>query len=179
LPDFIRSCPASALPKVCLTFWPNSATMKGTRSAISPDTRACDHGRCCARLDQLGQSWVRHPHGAGAVRLNHSRRDLARSIGVCPAFPSHSLESGGGGFLTVSTSIPGRRRLGIRHRTRQRRRYSRSRRDRECAPPSLCRGGLRAGRGEPWGLWGYTDPTAIFGWPRAAARGRSSSSESE
>ena len=24
---------------------------------------------------------------AGAVRLNHPRRDLARSIGVCPAFP--------------------------------------------------------------------------------------------
>jgi hypothetical protein len=26
-------------------------------------------------------------HGAGTVRLNHPRRDLARSIGVCPAYP--------------------------------------------------------------------------------------------
>jgi hypothetical protein len=26
-------------------------------------------------------------HGAGAVRLNHPRRDLVRSIGVCPASP--------------------------------------------------------------------------------------------
>jgi hypothetical protein len=38
-------------------------------------------------------------HGAGAVRLNHPRRDLVRSI--LSGFPSHSLESGGGAFLTV------------------------------------------------------------------------------
>ena len=35
----------------------------------------------------LGQSRVRHPYGAGAVRFNHLRRDLVRSIGVCPASP--------------------------------------------------------------------------------------------
>ena len=39
--------------------------------------------------------------GAGAVRLNHPRRDLVRSIGSLSGFPSHSLESGGGAFLTV------------------------------------------------------------------------------
>src|SRR5262249_33385873 len=39
------------------------------------------------RFDQLGRSRVRHPYGAGAVRLNHPRRDLVRSIGVCPASP--------------------------------------------------------------------------------------------
>src|SRR5271165_287307 len=46
-----------------------------------------DHGRCCARLDQLSRSRVRDLYGAGAVRLNHPRLDLVRSIGVCPASP--------------------------------------------------------------------------------------------
>src|SRR3981081_4370181 len=39
--------------------------------------------------------------GAGAVRLNHPRRDLVRSMEVCPAFPPPPLESGGGAFLTI------------------------------------------------------------------------------
>src|ERR1700730_3801001 len=34
-----------------------------------------------------GRSRVRHPYGADAVRLNHPRRDLVRSIGVCRASP--------------------------------------------------------------------------------------------
>ncbi len=34
-----------------------------------------------------GRSRVQHAYRAGAVRLNHPRRDLARSIGVCPACP--------------------------------------------------------------------------------------------
>jgi hypothetical protein len=40
-----------------------------------------------ARSDQLGRSRVRHRYRADAARLNHLRRDLARSIGVCPACP--------------------------------------------------------------------------------------------
>ena len=37
-----------------------------------------------------------------AVRLNHPRRDLVRSIGVCPASPPNPWSSGGGAFLAVT-----------------------------------------------------------------------------
>jgi hypothetical protein len=43
----------------------------GRQPSPAPRLANCE-GECC---------------GAGAVRLNHPRRDLARSIGVCPASP--------------------------------------------------------------------------------------------
>ena len=56
------------------------------QKAVRAPMKNCDRP-LLRPLDQLSQSRVRHPCGAGAFRLNHPRRDLVRSIGVCPASP--------------------------------------------------------------------------------------------
>src|SRR5712672_1606120 len=58
-------------------------------------------GRSCARLDQLDRSRVQHPYGAGAVRPQSPAPGFGEKYWSLSGFPSHSLESGGGAFLTV------------------------------------------------------------------------------
>jgi hypothetical protein len=62
------SCQPSLAPG-----WQTAKVM--LRSPRAKPFEGTGNGRCCVRLAQLGRSRVRHPYGAGAVRLNHLRRD--------------------------------------------------------------------------------------------------------
>ena len=66
---------------------PSDAAAARPRSAPTWSRRASGRPWLDAALDQVGRSRVRHRYCADAVRLNHPRRDLARSIGICPAYP--------------------------------------------------------------------------------------------
>src|SRR6516162_9800406 len=68
------------------------------RSPQAKPWRACDHRRCCARLNQLSRSLSGTLTAPGAVRFNHPHLDLVKSIGVCSASPPTPYSQAGALF---------------------------------------------------------------------------------
>src|ERR1700724_2062405 len=71
------------------------------RSPRAKPLKSRDHGRCYARLDQVGRSRGQHRYGAGAVRPQSPAPGFGEKYWSLSGFPSHSLESGGSAFLSV------------------------------------------------------------------------------